>query len=519
MGNEHDRMAELVGALSVATDLGAGLAAESGMRTAILAAKIGTIAGFGGPQKRDCYYAGLLRFIGCTGYAHEEALLNGGDDLAFVRSFADVDFGSPGQIASRTLQTLARTAGPVGRLTSIARFLGDPGGASKVSGAHCAAAVFLSKRLGMSTGVARALDQMYERWDGRGAPKALKGMAIDPVARVLHAAHVAEVFHRIGGPAGALQEIARRNGAHFDPQISELMLDAGAGLFSDLGGATVWEAFLAAEPAPTRTLRDADIDDIAEAFAIFADLKSPFMLGHSPAVARLATAAAASAGCNAHEQLVVHRAGMLHDIGRVAVANGIWDKPGPLNVMERERVEATSATTERILRRSDLLRQQAELAASAYERLDGTGFHRRLKGAALSQACRLLATADAYVAMTEPRAHRPAMTPETAARTLRAEATAGRFDGAAVEHVLDAAGHSTVRAPTPAGLSERETQVIALLARGLSNKQIARQFGLSPRTIQTHVQHIFQKTGIRTRAAAALFAVEHGLAAAPPSGG
>jgi len=509
-----ERTAELVGALSLACDLGAGLAAESGMRTAILSIRIGHLVGLDREQLRDVYYAGLLRFLGCTGYSYEEALLNGGDDREFIRMFTDVDLGDPRKVVARTFSSLARGRGALARVASVARFLGDPGGPAKVSTAHCNAAVVLAKKLGMTAGVARALDRMYERWDGKGAPKKLAGEAIDPVARTLQVGHVAEVYHRIGGAAAAREEVRRRKARHFDPAIAAAIERSDDSLFRGLSDPSAWDHFLDAEPAPALVLRPDDKAIIAAAFAHYADLKSPFMLGHSIAVADLASATAKAVGMTAEDQQSLHLAGLLHDIGRVSVANGIWDKPGPLNEAERNRVHAFPAETERILRSSAMLRPAAELACSAYERLDGSGFHRRLVGAALGPAARLLAAADIYVALTEERPYRPALSPAKAAATLADEAVSGRIDRAATRAVLDCVGDraSGLRRELPDGLSERESEVLSLLARGLSNKAIANRLGVSPRTVQTHVMHIFDKTGIRGRAAAALYAVESGLA-------
>jgi DNA-binding NarL/FixJ family response regulator len=97
-------------------------------------------------------------------------------------------------------------------------------------------------------------------------------------------------------------------------------------------------------------------------------------------------------------------------------------------------------------------------------------------------------------------------------RELRAEVTAGRLDGAAVDAVLAAAGH---RAPAlrawPAGLTAREVEVLGLLARGRSNRQIAAELVVSPKTVANHVEHIYSKLGVSSRASATLYATQHGL--------
>jgi putative nucleotidyltransferase with HDIG domain len=249
---------------------------------------------------------------------------------------------------------------------------------------------------------------------------------------------------------------------------------------------------------------------VAEAFAHFVDIKSPFTLGHSTGVARLVSAAAEALGLPDRDGLRI--AALLHDLGRVSVPNGIWDKPGKLNPAEWERVRLHAYQTERILSQTPLLAGHAQLAGQHHERADGSGYHRGVSQ--LSRAARLLAAADAYHAMTEERAHRPAHPPAAAAKILVEEARAGRHDREAVEAVLAAARHGAaarVRGGWPAQLSDREVEVLCLLARGLSNKQIGARLFISARTVQHHVAHIYEKTGVSTRAAAALYAVENEL--------
>jgi HD-GYP domain-containing protein (c-di-GMP phosphodiesterase class II) len=510
----ESRTAELVGALSLATDLSIGFPPETAVRTSVLAVRLGRAIGLSDNLLRDAYYAGLLRFLGCTGFSHEQAWFNGGDDIGFLRTYADVDLGSMRQMVGRTLTALAEGQGPVGRARAVARFLGDPRNGSSVAAAHCATAVTLAARLGMSDGVRRALGQMYERWDGRGAPDGLKGPAIDPVARILHVAHVAEVYVRLGGEAAARAEIARRRDKHFDPDCVDAFLGASARLLDGLAAPSIWDEFLLSEPGPVRILRPADLPSVALAFAHFADIKSPYMLGHSTSVADLARAAGREAGLDVAECDQLYLAGLVHEIGRVSVPNGIWDKPGPLNDSEWDRVRNHGNETLRILSRAALLRPIAGLASAAHERLDGSGHPRQLPGVALGRAARLLAAADVCVALSEERAHRAAKSRGETARILADCVAGGLLDPDAVRGVARCTGlkSPSLKRVLPDGLSEREAEVLCLVARGLSNKAIAGRLGVSPRTVQTHVMHIFDKTGMRGRAAAALYAVDRGLA-------
>jgi HD-GYP domain-containing protein (c-di-GMP phosphodiesterase class II) len=196
----------------------------------------------------------------------------------------------------------------------------------------------------------------------------------------------------------------------------------------------------------------------------------------------------------------------------VGVTVSVWDAPRALSTSERERVQTHTLLTEQILSRSQSLAPIAELAALAHERLDTTGYHRRLPPSALGPAARVLAASDCYRAMCEVRPHRPRLEAEHAAKELRALAASGSLDAGAVEAVVAAAGHAPrLRRPRPGNLTERELEVIRLLSRGLTNKEIATSLDISTKTAGNHLQHIFEKIGVTTRAAATLYAMQHGL--------
>jgi len=255
------------------------------------------------------------------------------------------------------------------------------------------------------------------------------------------------------------------------------------------------------------------LDRALAAMGNFADLISPYLAGHSAGVAELAAAAARRCGIDAVATTTLRRAGLVHDLGRVAIWARIWQKPGPLNADEWEQVRLHPYHTERVLSRSPFLSALCPVAGAHHERLDGSGYHRGASGAELTLPARVLAAADAYHAMTEPRAHRPAMPPGDAAEELAREAQAGRLDADAVTAVVEAAGQRAPRLERPAGLTEREAEVVTMLPRGLQTKQVARALGISVKTADRHVQNAYRKIGVSTRAAATLFAMEHGLVA------
>jgi putative nucleotidyltransferase with HDIG domain len=245
--------------------------------------------------------------------------------------------------------------------------------------------------------------------------------------------------------------------------------------------------------------------------ADFADLKSRYTRGHSSGVAALAEAAARGLGLGDDVARDLRRAALLHDLGRVAVSTGIWDKAAPLADAERERIRMHTYVGERVLARAPSLARVAEIAAQAHERLDGSGYHRRLPAAACTAPARVLAAADAYHAMTEERPHRPARHADEAAAELTSMAEGGLLCPDAVRAVLAAAGHTVKRVERPAGLTDREVEVLRLLAKGLTNKEIAGELGIAPKTAGHHVQHIFEKLQVTTRSAAAMYAMQMGL--------
>ena len=257
---------------------------------------------------------------------------------------------------------------------------------------------------------------------------------------------------------------------------------------------SAWEETLACEPGPRLTLEGEAIDRALGAMGDFADLASPYLVGHSAGVAELATAAAQQCRLEAADLVRVRRGALMHDLGRVAVPVRIWQKAAPLTPDDWERVRLHAYHSERVLARSRFLAALAPVAGFHHERLDGSGYHRGTAAAALTAPARLLAAADAYRAMTEPRPHRAALSSGQAGEAVGREAGEGRLDPDAVTAVLEVAGQRVPRMRRPAGLTEREAEVIALLARGLQTKQVARRLGISVKTTDHHIQNAYARS-------------------------
>jgi HD-GYP domain-containing protein (c-di-GMP phosphodiesterase class II) len=500
-------VAELVGMLSLAADLGLGQPMEHLARSCLIATRFGARIGLTDDDLATTYSLALLAWVGCMADSHETAG-RFGDDIDLRAGVYDVEIGSPPMLGY-----LVRKAGSGGPLLHRLRVRGELIGTmgrvvqeSLVT--HCQVTGQLAARLGMADRLRRCLAQTFTRWDGRGSPAGVGGEDIDVATRIVLLADVAEVHHRRDGVDAALEVARRRSGSSLDPAIADAFARHGREVLDGLPAESSWSELLAADPAP-RPLSGTSLDAGLEAVADFVDLKSPWFAGRSRGVADLAAAAARRAGLGPEDVTVVRRAGLLHGLGRSGVPNTIWDKPGPLTDIERERVELHSYYTDRMLRRLPALGPAAGVAAMAHERTDGSGYHRGISGTAIPTTARILAAADCYHAMTEARPHRPALTPADAATALRG--TKG-LDPAAVEAVLGSAGHHTRRpAAGPAGLTAREVQVLELLARAASTRRIGHELGISPKTAGNHIERIYLKIGASTRAGAALFAVQHGL--------
>ncbi len=509
------RLAELLCALSLASDLSQGQALEWELRACRLAVALAEGMGLSAEQRVETYWVAMLRYIGCTGHAYEVASLFGDDIVARDRAFT-VDWGSSGEVVRQLLRHAGEGLPTPARLRVVGAALAGgrkPANANFRTG--CEVAELFATRLGFDAAVRAALWHAFERWDGKGFPNRVKGDAIATSMRIVQVAQDMDVMFRVGGVEHAVDVARSRSGAAYDPSVAEHFCGAAAELLPMVHDGSAWEAVLAAEPVPRRTLAADAQDEALLAVADFADIKSPYTAGHSRAVAELASQAARRGRLPEAECVDVWRAGLVHDLGRTAVSNAVWDKPGALTALEWERVRLHPYYTERMLARVGPLAGLGRVAALHHERVDGSGYHKGVSGPTLSVAARILAAADAYQAMTEVRAFRPARAPAEAARALKGEVESGRLDGDAVTAVLEAAGQRVSRraAAAAGGLTAREVEVLRLVARGMTAKQIGAALTISPRTVNHHVDHVYTKLGVSTRGAAALYAIQHGLIA------
>ncbi|HEX6239803.1 MAG TPA: HD domain-containing phosphohydrolase [Polyangiales bacterium] len=500
------RLAEPLGALALAADVSNGLAMEKTLRTVLVAARLARLVR-GEEDAASVYWVSVLRAVGCLGFAPEQALVAAGDDNTLRQSMAFADFSRPLDRFKHVARGFAPETPSWKRIRGLARVL-NPELFRRYTRSHCESAMFFARSVGMPEEIARALDTSGERYDGEGLRR-VAGEDLPWPARVADVADALELFAWTGGVELASTVLRARRGRLLDPALVDAAIEELPALLRGLQG-SVWDAYLAAEPRPWREA-SGDVESALVALGRFGDLKSLFTLNHSARVSALAEAAGRAAGLGAAECALLRAAGAVHDLGRVAVATGTWDKPTRLNAVEWQRIQAHSQHTESILRSAGL-GELAGIAGSTHERGRGEGYHRGVAVETTPRIARIVAAADVMAALGEARPHRAPLPPARAQQELRSMVAAGQLDARAAQAVLEACGASAQRKRAwPGGLSDREVEVLRLVAVGRTNKEIGTLLGMSARTAQKHVMHVYDKLGLESRAGLALYCLEHGL--------
>jgi DNA-binding CsgD family transcriptional regulator len=501
------RLAELLATVSLATDLAHGVPAESALRDAVLAVRVARLAGFSDDEVSDAYYLALLYHVGCTAAVAQQSRL--GDDVEVRRWLSDVDFADKPEVMRVSVSRLGPQWGVADWARATGVFADFDRTVTEVLASFAEVAVRLAQRLGARAPVCDALAYAYARWDGKVFVDVASGEAQSRIARLVHLVHVAQSYQQLGGSRMADDVVRRRRGGEFDPQLAGVWLENSGDLL--LGADSVWDEALAAEPEPHHVVARLHMDGVCAALADFTDLKSPYTLRHSAELAALVQRAAAEAGLTGDDVATLHRAAMVHDLGNVSVPGNVWIKRAPLNRAEWDRVKLHAYHSQRIMAVTPLLREPADIAGQHHERVDGSGYHRGVPAAAIPFTSRLLMAAEVYQSMVEERSWRPAMSAGDAARELR---RSEGLDRRAVDAVLAAVGAAKPGRSGrswPSGLTDREVDVLRHLARGMSNKQIAKALFVSDATVHTHVINVYGKIGVNTRAGATLFAIENDL--------
>ena len=502
---------------ALAQDNAFGQPLESQLRSCLLGVALCDEADFGGETRDTVYWAALLRYMGCTAHAHEVATVFG-DDIALLAETLVLDQADPAEVF-HAMVAFATAGRDPKEHEHITQQLQEGAHAWAVHNFEtgCEAADTLVARLGFGPNVREALRFTYERWNGHGYPTGAKGEEIPLAMRVVHLTHDMEAIGRRSSPAQAIEAARDRRDRTYDPELADLFAAKGIDWFDELAKVEPWDAVLSIEPEPRRTLEGAELDEALTVASDFIDLKSPYRAGHSRRCAQLAIDAAGLLGCSDDEVTTLRRAALVHELGTTAVPNSILDKTTSLTRAELDRVEVHPMLTEQMLRRSPGLTVLNPVAVAHHEKADGSGYHKGLRGDAIDRGASILAAVDIYVGLTTERADRPALSDQQAAADLRRLASEGVLQGGAVDAVLGAAGHDGPSAPAsrpaqyPGGLSSREVEVLDLAAKGLTMREIGERLFIAPKTVDSHIQHVYTKIGVSTRAAAALWAMQNNV--------
>ncbi len=516
------RTADLLGALSLAADLGAGLPAEHAARSCYIGLQIATELGLGSEEYADLYYAELLMDAGCTAFTSQVGAYILGEELAARRElFFHTDASNPLTVMGWLARYMAVGHPlPVRASRSIDFVLHGRELMREGFRNTCDAAQRLAGRLGMSLRVQHALLSIFEQWDGSGMPRGLKGEAIPITSRIVYVTSFLEVFHRLGGRDAMLQLARDRRGKSFDPQVVDAFeaVASRPAFWETLEQESIWETVLALEPeSPRRFIPAERVGELASSFADFTDLKAPHLIGHSRRVADRARRLGERLRLPPATVTTLHLAGLLHDLGLVALHSFVLSKPeGTLSLAEREMFELHPHHGQRILARISAFDAVAELVAAHHERMDGHGFPRGLSGAQIPVGARIIAVADRFDDLTHEAPGRDAFEPAAALGIMRNEVGGSLWAEAfqALCEDIQGVGAASPRIRQrawPCGLTDREVEVLRLLTRGLNRRAMAKALVVSEHTIRAHLEHIYAKIDVSSRAAATLFAVEHDL--------
>jgi len=426
-------LAEILSALSFALDLTEGAIPGHALRSCLLGMRLGHELGLDSARMASLYYALLLKDVGCSSNAGRLCQIIGGGDERRVKAGVKLeDWTQPGKPKASTFRLLWETVLPGGNAIERAAAIAHIGltqhrNNREMITLRCDRGAHILRKIGLGEIAAEAVRGLDEHWDGSGYPDCRTRHDIPIESRILAVAQHLDVFACAEGTGKAIQVLRERSGRWFDPEIVRIAssLHTGYGLWwsalSETPERETRSRVLEIAPEQVHQLEASDIDLICEAFADVVDAKSSFTYRHSMGVTDAAVAIACQLNLSSDRVRLVHRAALLHDLGKLSVPNSILDKQGKLDAAEWQIVQAHPRLTREILSRIRRFEQLALIAGAHHEKLDGSGYPDHRMGSSLPLEARIIAVADVYGALTEDRPYRAGLPLEQVAEIMSKE--------------------------------------------------------------------------------------------------
>jgi HD-GYP domain-containing protein (c-di-GMP phosphodiesterase class II) len=507
-------LAELLSALSFVADTGMGMTMEHGLKTAYIGVQLADAVGLTADDRAGVYYGALLKDAGCTACGTVFASFFDGDDLGPRAETLLLRPDRPKDVLGWFWRHASDDPMLVVRVGRLVNFMTSCRGVMRESvSTHCEVGEIFAKRLGLPVAVQQAIRFSWERWDGKGMAYGLRGPQTPISARVLHLAQVVQAAYAFGGPAAARAIVVERTATDFDPDLVGPLVDLASreGFWSLVDAESAQSEVLAMKPPTTFDRIDAAQADAAfEVLADFADVKSRSIWNHSLLVAETAATIATRLGLPPAQVSRIRRAALVHDLGTAAIPVGIVDKGDARSPEEWERFRLHPYFTERALTRVGPLKELAADAGSHHEHFDGGGYYRALAREQIPLGGRVLAVADRFA---ERSRNEGDADPTRVLEGMRSLA-GSELDPDCVDALVagqDGVVRRPLRPKKVGDLTNREVEVLQLLCAGQSNRDIAQALVVSKKTVEHHLEHIYDKLGVSSRMAASVLAVQNGL--------
>jgi HD-GYP domain-containing protein (c-di-GMP phosphodiesterase class II)/DNA-binding CsgD family transcriptional regulator len=503
------RLAELLGSLSFAGDLGRGQPMGHVLRTTRIAMGLADRLRLSSEQLTGVYFTSLLVHAGCTAGAAECAAFLASDELSAQKDACLCDPNNMKQMMGWMGRNVALGRPLPERVLRMMRLMAQGQGCFYDVQQGCSdVGSSIATRFDLPATAQKGLYHICETWNGKG-PHKLKGEDIPLSGRIVNVAMIMEVFFSERGLGPARTAVKERSGKSFDPSVAAAATELcdHAAFWDALSKVEDWSSILELEPGEARYVDEAGLDYFALALADIVDLKSPSMVAHSRHTAGLAEAIAGRLQLSSTEITLVRRAALAHDVGMVAVPSFLLDSRAQWSAADFERFRLHTYYTERILSHSEVLKPIGDVAAAHHENIDGSGYHRALRANQMSLAARIVATASAFAEASSSQTD-----PEVALGLIKSRRVLdGDCLAALASRVAGTAAPVSSRRSWPAGLTDREVEVAQLVASGLNLKAAAERLVISEHTARHHLEAIYGKSGVSSRAGLTLFAVENGL--------